>query len=342
MASSRRVAISTFWDGSEAYECALPLWCQSGRQLAATIPERDAQVVVIAPRASEECPGARFVWNEETKAASLAYVKRQTQRNGRWIGEGHLKDAVLLKWTIFSESFSAYDLVFFTDLDIDVLPKSTRRPALVRDWRLSIDAFMASAALYVSSPDHASPSNTGVILAKPRAWVHRQALNVLANSSFNGRTGFDDVGRPLDLFAFERSTTRLLHQLHAGAAARRGVGDNDGCCVYFCKQCNFQSHTESGLNMTAYHRGNHWQFVCANLDQGMFWYVLHLLHGVGTWAQFHDVHWSVDHFWGMGTHDPCRTTQHGVPFAHIASRMLVPPQASRGCRARRAPRTSVA
>ena len=28
--------------------------------------------------------------------------------------------------------------------------------------------------------------------------------------------------------------------------------------------------------MTAYHRGNHWQFVCAALDQGMFWCVLHL------------------------------------------------------------------
>ena len=26
--------------------------------------------------------------------------------------------------------------------------------------------------------------------------------------------------------------------------------------------------------MTAYHRGNHWQFVCATLDQGMFWCVL--------------------------------------------------------------------
>ena len=35
-----------------------------------------------------------------------------------------------------------------------------------------------------------------------------------------------------------------------------------------------QSHTESALNMTAYHRGNHWQFVCATLDQGMFWCVL--------------------------------------------------------------------
>ena len=34
---------------------------------------------------------------------------------------------------------------------------------------------MASAALYVSSPDHASPTNTGIWLAKPRRWVHQQA-----------------------------------------------------------------------------------------------------------------------------------------------------------------------
>ena len=32
----------------------------------------------------------------------------------------------------------------------------------------------------------------------------------------------------------------------------------------------------------------------------VFWYVLHLLHGVGTWAQFHNVRWRVDHFWGGG------------------------------------------
>ena len=49
------------------------------------------------------------------------------------------------------------------------------------------------------------------------------------------------VGQPLELFRHRRSTTRLLHQLDAGAAARRGVGDNAGCCVFFCKQCNFQA-----------------------------------------------------------------------------------------------------
>ena len=31
----RRVAITTFWDGSRSYECALPLWCQGAARLGA-------------------------------------------------------------------------------------------------------------------------------------------------------------------------------------------------------------------------------------------------------------------------------------------------------------------
>ena len=55
-----------------------------------------------------------------------------------------------------------------------MLPASTRNHTLRIDWKRSVDAFMASAALYVSSPDHASPTNTGIWLAKPRRWVHSQ------------------------------------------------------------------------------------------------------------------------------------------------------------------------
>ena len=117
--------------------------------------------------------------------------------------------------------------MLFSDLDIDVLPEGTRNHTLRIDWKRSVDAFMASAALYISSPDHASPTNTGIWLAKPRRWVHQQALNVLANSTFSPVTGYDGVGKPLDLFSHRRSSTRLLHQLHAGAATQRGVGDNE-------------------------------------------------------------------------------------------------------------------
>ena len=327
----RRVAITTFWDGSPSYECALPLWCQSAARLSAVLPEAHApEVVLIAPRRTVECLAAkRYVWDPETAAASRRYVQRMSRsrrptRAGGANMESFLKDAVLLKWTVFT--MLDFDLVLFSDLDIDVLPTNTRNHTLRYDWTRSIDAFMASAALYVSSPDHASPTNTGIWLAKPRRWVHRQALNVLANSTFSHVTGYDDVGQPLGLFNHRRSTTRLLHQLDAGAAADRGVGDNKGCCVYFCRQCNFQSHTESALNMTAYQRGNHWQFVCATLDQGMFWYVLHLLHGVGTWAQFHRVRWNVHHFWG-GNKPWILTT----PRANYLRRLELPAKPTTRC-----------
>ena len=232
---SLRVAISTFWDGSASYECALPLWCQSAHKLAGVIPEEAPQVVVVAPHPTRECAAStRFVWSAATANASRAYVERLTSARRRWQGgayhlESFLKDAVLLKWTIFA--LTDYDLALFSDLDIDVLPSDVSRKHLRADWQRAVPALMSSGALYVSSPDHAAPTNTGIWLAKPRKWVHEQALNVLANASFSGRVGFDEVGRPLDLFGHHRSTSRLLHQLDAGAAARRGVGDNEGCCA---------------------------------------------------------------------------------------------------------------
>ena len=43
----RRVAITTFWDGSRSYECALPLWCQSAARLSAVLPEAIAPEVTL-------------------------------------------------------------------------------------------------------------------------------------------------------------------------------------------------------------------------------------------------------------------------------------------------------
>ena len=123
----RRVAITTFWDGSLSYECAIPLWCQSAARLSAVLPEALApEVVLIAPRPSAECPAAkRLVWDPETAAASRQYVQRmsRTRRATRTGGanmESFLKDAVLLKWTVWT--MLDFDLVLFSDLDIDARP----------------------------------------------------------------------------------------------------------------------------------------------------------------------------------------------------------------------------
>ena len=42
----------------------------------------------------------------------------------------------------------------------------------------------------------------------------------MANSSFNAATGYDGVGKPLDLFGHRRSTTRLLHQVRVRVRVR--------------------------------------------------------------------------------------------------------------------------
>ena len=38
------------------------------------------------------------------------------------------------------------------------------------------------------------------------------------------------------------------------------------------------------MAMTEYAKGPTWFFVGGNIDQGLFWYVLYVKLGVGTWA----------------------------------------------------------
>ena len=91
-----------------------------------------SQVVLIAPRPSAECPAAkRRVWDAETAAASRQYVQRMSRsrratRAGGGNMESFLKDAVLLKWTVWT--MLDFDLVLFSDLDIDLLPAGIRTP----------------------------------------------------------------------------------------------------------------------------------------------------------------------------------------------------------------------
>ena len=53
----RALGLVTLWDGSATHECAIPLWCQSAQRLASMIPPPwQTQLVVIAPRASDDVP----------------------------------------------------------------------------------------------------------------------------------------------------------------------------------------------------------------------------------------------------------------------------------------------
>lgn len=287
--ASKLMGLVTLWDGSENHECALPLWCQQAHRLAAKIPPPwRTQLVVMAPKSSAEC-NASYVWSNNTARANRAYLDR-TPIKGSW---SYLKHCTLLKWGVFA--LSHLDLVLYADVDVDLDPtrfqfhRALLRPegdptrfqlheTFVALFRASIDAFLQSSALIVSEPDHASPINTGVFLAKPTRWVHAAGLRCLRSCNFSEGTGFDEAGEPQKLFG--NQSRRLWQQLEAGTGSPRGSA-------------------RTALQSTEMWKKNTWSFVAGNLEQGMFWHLLYHKHGVGTWAR-PSSRWQADHFWGPG------------------------------------------
>ena len=201
------LGLVTLWDGSANHECALPLWCQQAHRLAAKIPPPwRTQLVVMAPKSSGEC-NASYVWSNDTARANRAYLDR-TPIEGSW---SYLKHCTLLKWGVFA--LSHLDLVLYADVDVDLDPTRFEfHGSLLRPYfRASIGAFLQSGALIVSDPDHASPINTGLFLAKPARWVHAAGLSCMRSCNFSKDTGFDEAGEPRKLFG--NHSHRLWQQL---------------------------------------------------------------------------------------------------------------------------------
>lgn len=209
-AAPKLFGLVTLWDGSADHECALPLWCQQARRLADKVPSPwRTELVVLAPKSSDEC-NASYVWQSDTARANAAYLAR-TPIKGSWF---YLKHCTLLKWGVFA--LSHLDLVLYADVDVDLDParfefhESLLRPV----FRASIGAFLKSTALIVSDPDHASPINTGVFLAKPARWVHAAGLSCMHSCTFNPQTGFGEAGQPQQLFG--NRSQLLWQQLEVG------------------------------------------------------------------------------------------------------------------------------
>ena len=258
--SNSRVGIVTVWDGQPSYECALPLWCQGALLLADSIRPVHASVnlLVFSPLAgSSECRAAHFTWPNETASTAEAYADRH-----RDIMLGRRAIANLLKWAVFSLD-QHFELVIFSDLDVDLLPSAIGRANFPLDaWRASVDAFLRSGALFVGTPDAGSPVNGGSFLAKPHAATFATGLRVLRSANWTAARGFEDMGPPS---ALVHSPT-LLKRLHAG----RG-----GPLAWVYQRLN------RSLGIPA---RNDWDFVHGSLDQGLLLHVLYLRLSRGTWA----------------------------------------------------------
>ena len=70
--------LATLWDGSEAYACALPLWCRSARAFSITA-HLNVSIVLLQPGDApqpEGCNGATRYWPQDVAEATTSYIDR--------------------------------------------------------------------------------------------------------------------------------------------------------------------------------------------------------------------------------------------------------------------------
>jgi hypothetical protein len=181
--SSASWAVATAWDGSASFACALPVWCASAERLAGP---RGGHVVLLSQNRSADCsPRVQTLWDDETALAAAGYSRRR----------GLPADAAISLakcWMVFG--LTQFAVVLFADLDVDVAPAAYSPPS-PRRWSLLLAGFRRLPGVhFVASPEHSSPINSGVFLAKPNATLRGIGLHCLRRCRWSADDGFDGAG----------------------------------------------------------------------------------------------------------------------------------------------------
>mmetsp|Transcript_51852 Transcript_51852/g.116420 ORF Transcript_51852/g.116420 Transcript_51852/m.116420 type:complete len:366 (-) Transcript_51852:101-1198(-) len=242
------------------------------------------------PKESDEldradCPELKLIApSEALKAAVRDFITRRQgqiahQRKSQVFTEKY--GVTLYKWELMALG-NRYDAILFSDLDVDLLPRDIRVPAVRADWESMLPSLLERKSTpshangeymqgvrLISNPDWSSPVNAGLMLMMPPAHkgFFRSGLEVLY-TPFNDTHGFNLSGTPLQLLG-----TRKLQMadgsvfMYAGAPA---IIDNPK-----------------------------WDFVGADVDQGFFLYMFHIHQNVGLFPRTRSPYF-VRHFWGGG------------------------------------------
>jgi hypothetical protein len=153
--------------------------------------------------------------------------KKTAHRGARSLNnEWHTK-VDLLKWHVIA--LTAYDVVLYTDSDVDVFPPSAPVPlraqsawaahaispsfeaAAEEAWTTQLYEFISNPHLQLAaSSDGDSPVNCGVLLVKPNRSTFALGLDVLRRGAYNVTHGFDLAGRPRTLLQFAARRGRRL------------------------------------------------------------------------------------------------------------------------------------
>ena len=179
--------------------------------------------------------------------------------------------STLYKWELMRLG-DEYDAILFTDLDVDMMPSGVNNAAAVRErWVRTLPRLRRRGVRLVATADAASPVNAGVMLLLPprRTALYTDGIQTL-HAPFSTRHGWNLSGTPARLFA-----SRTLRQTSGGVLMHEGR----------------PAEVDNGA----------WDFVGGDIDQGFFFYMLHVRAQAGLWADdwrdggVHVVH----HYWNQ-------------------------------------------
>ncbi len=272
--------------------CGLLGWCQSASRLQHVLQwPWEVELLVLTDTPIEphdrECPQARHLVADPELLNYARVCKKKVHGSWKQVKappkppwkRTHdmypMAPAVMARWQLFA--LTAYDVIFYTDLDVDMLPVAiSNLEAVTKRWQLAVESFLSAQPRrhMVASLDHESPVNTGTLLIRPSTRLFHEGLEHLRTCRFNASHGWDHVGSPRSLPLEEY------------------------------RMVLWRPWPNSMLNGTKAFRINEWAFVCSAQDQGFFWFMLFVKHHYGLyfsehWGQPKPVYY-VNHFWGGG------------------------------------------
>ena len=146
--AAARLAIATFWVPAAKYNCALLLWCRSAHRLSGALREGQPLIIVgeehtRAIARHEDCEAEYVRPTPALTSAVRAYSERHSRRQ---LADWALR-STLLKLHLFA--LTQFELVFFTDLDVDPLgdlgrPWVTAEKVVGTYWHAATARFLAS------------------------------------------------------------------------------------------------------------------------------------------------------------------------------------------------------
>ena len=278
-------------------DCGLVKWCYNAMRLM-QMPWLAGQAEVVAwtnARGAEfvraEC-GPRVQRIVEFDADLEDLARRwavatadvcKTRGSRCHLGVRSVNDVALLKWQLVRHE--EYQLIFLTDTDVDVMDSHYVRSEqeylmhLQRAWETGLGALLGPSAVtgqiksptrypnrtqLVANPDFESPLNAGVMLFKPSAATYRRGVEALRSMRWNLTHGFELAGSPCD------------------GVPKKAIA---AFASYGIRRCS-------------------WDFLGANTDQGLFWYVFAVLRHSAARSRVKT--YAVKHFWAY--YKPWRQT----------------------------------